>query len=236
MPGVRVQRYLPRRMVLAGPGPGPPSNRSPGRWYGGPPPPCGRPASPAHGGRTHHRHLHPQAQAQRGYPAPGHTEWRRSSLQALPRSRGTTTPAPFSIPPRSPPSRPRLAPTGCPPLPHGRCPVGQSLHHAQIRVRQLHILAHKATVTAFSQESCRCTRSLHSARSHSLGMSKASAPDRPAFLVQQQGHLVQAAGVEVLNHPLHRQVAEHPDLGAHVKGQLVVRPAHQNVRRDANAL
>ena len=53
--------------------------------------------------------------------------------------------------------------------------------------------------------------------------------------MQQQRHLINGAGVQVLDHALGGQIAEQADLRTHVVGNLMLGTAHQNVGGNANA-
>ena len=110
--------------------------------------------------------------------------------------------------------------------------VRQGLHHAQIGVGKFHILAH--------QRHTHAVRTGELAFDHSGPFGQIAWSLRQAqhlnhllvqpLAVQQQRHLVKAAGVEVLKDTVHRQVAEHGDFGAHVIRQLMIGTAHQDVR------
>ena len=114
--------------------------------------------------------------------------------------------------------------------------VRKGLYHAQIGVGQFHILAHQGHAYAVGAGKL----TLH----HVAPLAQIAAPLRQAehldhllvqaLAVQHERDLIEAAGVEVLEYAVYRQVAEHGDLGAHIVGQLMVGAAHQNIRRNAD--
>ena len=115
--------------------------------------------------------------------------------------------------------------------------MGQRFHNAQVGVGQLHILAHQADGGLLLGGEL----ALH----HGAPLGQVAGGVRDAqqaadqfvqpFLVEQQRHFINGAGVQVLDHPIRGQVAEQADLGPQVPGNLVLGAAHQDVRGNADA-
>ena len=132
----------------------------------------------------------------------------------------------------------RLHPLDAHPGVVGDAAVLQRLHHGEVRVVQLDVLAHQRDGDLL----LRLLEALH----QQLPVGKVGLADLhvqrlahlvgEALLLQHQRHLVQRLRVQVLNDVLRGHVAELGQLLPHLHGHGVVAATHQHVRLDALGL
>ena len=114
----------------------------------------------------------------------------------------------------------------------GRSRVEQGLRHAEIRVMQAGILAHQGNLHGFMHP----VDALHQGRPLGqvrlpLGQSQLPAGHpAQALPLQQQGHLIQGGGRQILDNAVLLHVAEQGDLPPQVLRQGTVGAAHQDIR------
>ena len=113
--------------------------------------------------------------------------------------------------------------------------VLQRLHHAQVRVGQLHIFAHQRDIHLFlaAQLAFHHGAPLGQIRFRRIDAQKLQHLVVQMFRVQKQRHLIQAAGVLIFKYAVLGHIAEHTDLCAHFFGNGAFGPANQNIRCDA---
>ena len=113
----------------------------------------------------------------------------------------------------------------------------QGLRHAEVGVVQLGVLAHQRDGHGAGGAVNLLHQLVPVAHVRLAGVQAQLAAHHAAqaLLFQQQRHLVQGGGGEVLDHAVLADVAEQGDLPPHVLGQRTVGAADQHIRLDAHA-